>query len=135
MQSKQILVIFSLFLLSGCVAATPYQPMGFRGGYSDSQLQNDKFQVSFSGNMKLTQAKARQYALRRAAEVTLNNGFDYFMVEENQDISHAFVSGNDGDIIGGSKPEAILNIHCGKGKKPENTQGAYDAQELLQYAK
>lgn len=128
---SNVTFLFLCLLLSGC--ATPYQPMGFRGGYSDSQLQNDQFQVSFLGNAKLTQAKARQYALRRAAEVALSNGFDYFIVEENQDISHAFVSGSNGNVSGGSKPEAILSIRCGNGTKPQNIN-SYDARELLQYA-
>jgi hypothetical protein len=46
-----------------------------------------------------------------------------------------FVTGNaSGSVVGGSKPEAVITIKCGKGAKPEGVSGAYNAQELLKYA-
>lgn len=134
---RALIMVLVLSFVSGC--ATSYHKAGFRGrGYQDIQLQTDEFQVSFAGNVKLSQAKARQYALRRAAELTIEHGFDYFVVTSEGSFAKNFVSGSayngNGSVIGGSKPEAVITIKCGKGAKPEGVSGAYDARELLKYA-
>ena len=133
---KFSLSILACLLFAAC--ATSYHKAGFTGGYKDQQLQADEFQVSFAGNAKLSQAKARQYALRRAAELTIEQGFDYFVVTNEGSFTKNFVTGStyngSGSVVGGSKPEAIITIKCGKGAKPEGVSGSYDAQELLKYA-
>ena len=123
-----ILFLICLFV-TGC--ATSYHKAGFTGrGYQDEQLQADEFQVSFAGNSKLSQAKARQYALRRAAELTIEQGFDYFIVTNESAFAKSFVSGD----AGGSRPEVVITVKCGKGTKLEGIPSAYDAKEFLQYA-
>lgn len=78
---KKILVIFMLSLL-GC--ATPYQSEGFAGGYSELQLSENVFKVSFHGNNATSVEKVTDYAILRCAEVTKAKGFRYFVIVNEQ---------------------------------------------------
>ena len=67
--------------LSACETATPYQPLGAgggEGGYSDHQVEANRFTVSFSGNSVTSRETVERYLLYRAAELTLNQGYDWF---------------------------------------------------------
>lgn len=64
--------------LSGCV--TPYQPNGLGGGYSDMALAPDIYKVSFRGNGFTSQDLVQNYVLRRCAEITLREGYSYFLI-------------------------------------------------------
>lgn len=68
--------------LSGCMTATPYQPAtaSSAGGYSDQQIEADRFQVSFRGNSLTARETVERYLLFRAAELTLQKGFDHFVL-------------------------------------------------------
>ena len=77
---KQVFLLliggFSLLLLGGC--ATSYQQKGFSGGYSETQLAPDVFRVNFAGNAYTSSERAQDFALLRAAELSLERGFRYF---------------------------------------------------------
>ncbi|HEX8300174.1 CC0125/CC1285 family lipoprotein [Sphingomonas sp.] len=68
--------------LGGCMTATPYQPAtGYSAnGYSDQQLEDDRFQVNFRGNSLTSRETVERYLLFRAAELTLQRGFDHFIL-------------------------------------------------------
>lgn len=68
--------------LSGCMTATPYQPAtaSSAGGYSDQQIEGNRFQVSFRGNSLTSRETVERYLLFRAAELSLQNGFDHFIL-------------------------------------------------------
>lgn len=68
-------------LLAAC--ATSYQHRGFGGGFSETQLGENIFQVSFRGNGYTRGERASDFALLRSAEVTTQNGFRYFIVVES----------------------------------------------------
>lgn len=68
--------------LSGC--ATSYQSNGLTGGYSDTQLAPDVFRVVFCGNGYTEAERAQDFALLRAAELTLQQGFTCFAVIDEQ---------------------------------------------------
>lgn len=82
---KYITCIFLLAMLSGC--ATSYQPHGWTGGYSTTQLADNAFKVTFSGNGYTTRGRAVDFALLRSAEVTLEHGFNYFAIIDGQSYS------------------------------------------------
>ena len=71
--------------LGGCMTATPYQPYvaegaaGTHGGYSDQQVAPDRYIVKFHGNEMASRDRVEGYMLYRAAELTLQNGYDYFV--------------------------------------------------------
>jgi hypothetical protein len=74
-------------LLLACATATPYQPQmpGQRiaGGYSETRLGDRKFQVRFAGNTLTSRETVEGYLLYRAAELTLENGYDWFRMTDH----------------------------------------------------
>lgn len=65
-------------LLTGCM--TPYQPRGTTGGYVDQKIDDRTFQVSFFGNGNTPRDRVYRFWLYRCAELTAQNGFDFFRV-------------------------------------------------------
>jgi hypothetical protein len=75
--------LVALALVAGCTTATPYQPLGatnVRGGYTDQQLDQTHWRVSFYGNTLTSREQVETYLLYRAAEVTVQQGFGCFTV-------------------------------------------------------
>lgn len=72
-------VIASAAILAACAESTPYQRATVGGfGYSEQQIEQNRFMVGFSGN-SLTQRQAVEtFLLYRAAELTREQGYDYF---------------------------------------------------------
>ena len=74
----------SLAALGGCMTATPYQPYipegspGMHGGFTEQQLGPDLFMVRFHGNEMTSRERVESYLLYRAAELTLQHGYDWF---------------------------------------------------------
>ena len=76
--------------LSACETATTYHPatgQGFnREGFSDQRIEANRFMVSFSGNSVTSRDTVERYLLYRAAELTVQNGYDWFeLVDRNTD--------------------------------------------------
>lgn len=78
---RVLLLVVLALTLSGC--ATPYQKNGLTGGYSDVQLGENIFQVSFRGNGKTSFERANDFILLRSAEVAIENGFEYFVIADS----------------------------------------------------
>lgn len=91
--ARLLLVLLSSILLAAC--ATSYQPKGFSGGYVETQLGENIFQVSFLGNGYTRSQRASDFALLRSAEIATENGFRYFIVVE---------SGNDSSLSAYTTP-------------------------------
>ena len=71
-----------LTALLGC--ATPYQRQGFTGGYSERPLNDRSYVVAFDGNGYTSRSRVQEYLLRRCAELTIAQGYSYFIVlDEN----------------------------------------------------
>lgn len=85
---RTLIVIFIALNIFSC--ATPYQPHGLAGGFSSTQLSENVFRVSFTGNGYTNAMKATDYTLLRSAELSAMNGFDYFtVVNENNTTSRS----------------------------------------------
>lgn len=74
-------------LLFACATATPYQPQiaGQRvsGGYSEIRLDENRYRVNFSGNTLTSRETVEGYLLYRAAELTVENGYDWFQITDH----------------------------------------------------
>lgn len=82
----RILFITAAFFLTSC--ATMYQPVSFfHGGYSEIVTSQDSFYVTFKANQCTSNDKVMKYALRRASELTIKNGYDYFVINSSVDNS------------------------------------------------
>jgi hypothetical protein len=75
-KARRFLVFISAALIAGC--ATPYQPMGYLGGYREIRMAADIYRVMFFGNGYTNSELAAEYALRRCADLTQQNGYRYF---------------------------------------------------------
>lgn len=72
----------ALVLASGC--ATGYNQSNFLGGFTDTQLSPEVFRVTFTGNGYTKPERAADFALLRASELCLSNGFPYFALLDAQ---------------------------------------------------
>lgn len=76
----------STLMVAGCATETTYRPATgsdfYRTGYSDQQLEPGRFIVSFAGNTVTSRDTVERYLLFRAAELTLANGYDYFVMAD-----------------------------------------------------
>lgn len=63
---------------AGC--ATPYQRVGRTGGISETQLAPDIFRITSYGNGYSVRERVSDFALLRAAELAIENGFTHFLV-------------------------------------------------------
>lgn len=71
----------ALALLGACSTATPYQAATTSSqGFSEQQIESNRFQVQFAGNSLTDRKTVETYLLYRAAELTRLNGYDYFHV-------------------------------------------------------
>ncbi|MBO6728818.1 MAG: hypothetical protein JJ884_08850 [Maricaulis sp.] len=82
---KRILLSLALVTsLSACAAMpTPYQEAtGSRWGYEENQIERNRFRVSFGGNSLTDRETVELYLLYRSAELTVEQGYDYFELVE-----------------------------------------------------
>ena len=72
----------AVLALSACATPTPYQPIDARsdarGGYFEQRIEDNRFRVSFRGNDFTSRQTVENYLLFRAAELTLQAGYDGF---------------------------------------------------------
>jgi hypothetical protein len=74
--------VAALALLLGACAttSTPYQPRDAQGyGFTEQPLEANRTRITFSGNGLTERETVETYLLYRAAELTLQQGFDYFV--------------------------------------------------------
>ena len=82
MKRPFLLVAAAALALSACASQAAYKPAetSTSYGYSDQAIESNRFKVSFRGNSFTEKEKVETYLLYRAAELTLEQGHDYFLV-------------------------------------------------------
>lgn len=82
---KMMLMLAGAVLLAACATATPYGPASQGGGYgfSEQRIENNRFRITFRGNSSTARETVENSLLFRASELTVQQGFDYFIVVEN----------------------------------------------------
>ena len=88
--------------LSACETATPYQPAppgraeAGAYGYRDYQIDATHWRVTFSGNSLTSRETVEKYLLYRAAELAVQQGFDWFQAaDRHTDKSTSFYGDSD----------------------------------------
>jgi hypothetical protein len=82
---KTAFVLLASMTLVGCVGPTPYQPSQGGFGYTEQQIESDRYRVNFTGNSVTPRPVVENYLLYRAAEITLASGHDWFVIS-HQDV-------------------------------------------------
>lgn len=87
MSKRSVVLAAALTLavgLAACATPTPYQPnirgQATSGGYSEVRIEEDRFRVTFSGNSLTERERVEGYLLFRAAELTVQQGYDWFTI-------------------------------------------------------
>lgn len=75
-----------LALLVACATQTPYAPAEERGapGYTETKLTSNRYRITFTGNSSTPAETVKDYALLRAAELTLQEGHDWFQLADRE---------------------------------------------------
>ncbi|MDD9811183.1 MAG: hypothetical protein OXU71_05650 [Gammaproteobacteria bacterium] len=124
---------FATIAVAGC--ATSYQQRGFSGGFSETQLAENVFEVRFSGNGYTSSERASDFALLRSAELSLERGFRYFVVDDNENdrqiAINTVTTSSGANTYSTSKPGARKVIVCFK-EKPDWTGVIYEARFVVQ---
>jgi hypothetical protein len=121
-----------LVALGLAACATPYQANAFRGGFEDNQLQPDVFTVSFNGNAYTDMGTVRNYALYRCAELTVERGYDHFIILRDKENTNRSATATAHTATEEQKHQTFFTIKVAKGPKPTDNDDAYDAKFLLQ---
>ena len=143
----------ALSLLTACATPTTYMPApGPRAvGFSDYRIETGRYRVTFRGGPGAPPAQVANYALLRAAEVSLRDGYEWFRIVERLDdrtdggsgprVSLGTGGGSFGrrsgvgvgigtsfDLSGGPAYSRTLEVQAGKGGRPAD---GYDARDIV----
>lgn len=152
-----VLLLTALLLLSACASQNPYRAASGNGfGYQEQQLNDTMYKVSFAARGHDSEA-ARAFAMRRAAELTAERGYDWFVITDRETLTereapastlaggYSQTQVTDCGLLGcrsrtvmqpdtqagatmpSSRVEVILQIRIGKGIRPEGVE-SYPAQ-------
>jgi hypothetical protein len=154
---KKYILLAASALLTAC--ATPYGKYGILGGYTDSRIDENTFSISVDTNGFTNQQTTSMHALYRAAELTIENGFDFFVISNGANNSSSMAMAMPGastsrttvNAYGSTAyarttttyapttvvpivfPNSTLVIKSFKGTKPEGVASAYDARSLIKH--
>lgn len=143
------LSLAALFGLAACAATPVYGPASSSSdfGYTEQKIEDDRYRVTYRDNSQLA---ADDNALRRAAELTLQNGQDWFRIvsrdltrERGRSGTSVGIGGATGGRnssvgvgvqvpLGGGRDDVTVRLEfvMGSGQAPED-QSVYDAQAVL----
>jgi len=149
---KTLAASLLVLALAACATATPYAPVDGRFGYGEQKLESNRYRVWFAGNSATKRETVENYVLYRAAELTLDGGYDYFVLSERttdddtrqhgHGVSFGFggfrfghrsgIGIGIGTGTGRHDPEFYgqADIVLMKGRKPANNPAAFDAREI-----
>jgi hypothetical protein len=154
---RPILAAFAAFALVACETPQPtvYQPAGGPQGvgFSELRIEPGRYRVTFHAGPGAPPVQAQDYALRRAADLAVAEGYDWFRVY-GRDMGwtggngpriglgvggagfgrHSAVGGSVGtgfNLGGGPAPVATLEVVMGKGPRPAGPE-VYDARGVQQ---
>ena len=157
---RLILALFAAFVLSACAstASTVYAPASSTAsgtGYEDIRIESDRWRVSFTGAGSASEVEVERLALRRAGELALTNGYDWFEVvdrrvgTEGRDRSPVRVGGSVGRSWGsggyrgsgvgigislspGEQARTTVSLEIIAGSGEDRPERAYDAAAVAQ---
>lgn len=150
-------------LLAACADSTPYQAAGpdSRYGFSEQRIESNRYMVQFAGNSLTERDDVETYLLYRAAELTQEQGYDWFRIVRRDTDAERRVTGRAGSPFAPygfnyryfhprygwygwhdpfwddvnlrevSQYQAMAEIQLGRGTKPDDPD-AFDAGEVVQ---
>src|SRR5262245_29831486 len=86
MMLKRILAVAAIAGSLGLAACESYGPTPYQAGgpnaagFTETRIEDNRYRISFKGNSMTGRETVENYMLYRAAELTLQNGFDTFTI-------------------------------------------------------
>ncbi|MDX2274125.1 MAG: hypothetical protein NW206_01645 [Hyphomonadaceae bacterium] len=151
--------------LAACATQTPYQPAAGSSssayGFQEQRIESNRLRITFRGNTLTNRDTVETYLLYRAAEATVQSGFDYFIVANRDTEEHTRLQGTGAryprfgfdyryfsprrgwspwydpfwadpvDYREVTRYEAVAEIAMFNGPKPANDANAFDAREVM----
>jgi hypothetical protein len=87
--SRWVLGAFLFTSVLFCSCATPYKPLDHHYGYSERQVSNNVYEVSFVANGNSSYERASNFAMLRAAEIALSRKANSFAILDVVNLSSA----------------------------------------------
>lgn len=146
------LALAGLISLAACSSTpTPYQQEVEGYGYSQQQIEGNRYRVSFSGNSFTSRNTVENYVLYRAAEIAQAQDGEHFVVvsrDTEANTSYSFPGGLGGSVFGGTggvgvgmgtggfaspvtRYVAYADIVVYRGPKPKDDPNSYDVREVI----
>ena len=137
--------------IAACATPTHFQPATSPSavGYSELRIEPGRFRVTFQGGPGAPEVQVQDYALLRAADLALANGYDWFRVVDRQVRQTGYGGASIGlgvggmsfgrhsatgvgvssgfPTSGGPSLQASLEVLMGKGPRPSGPD-VYDAR-------
>ncbi len=87
-------IIAVTVMFSGCASTQYVERKGnfWGSGHYESKIQDDVFKVGYTGVASTMRDQAEDLALLRCADVTLNNGYTHFVVQDKNTTSYTHSS-------------------------------------------
>jgi hypothetical protein len=158
---RTLLLALAVGALCACATETAYQPAGPGSngyGFHEQTIEANRVRISFSGNSLTNRETVENYLLYRAAELTLQQSKDYFIIaDRNTETNSRLVATDYGHSPFGyrffsrrhgwapfwdpfwdnpteyrevTRYEAYAEITMYNGRKPEDNPNAFDAHEV-----
>jgi hypothetical protein len=150
--ASALVVVLGLLLAACAGAPTPYQQARDGYGYSEQQIEENRYRVSFAGNSATSRQTVEDYLLYRGAELSVQTGHDWFeVVDRNPVQEHSGYGGSPAvgvgvgggsdvgvglsfPVFGGGSSggyTAAMDILVHDGEKPQENPNAYDAFSVI----
>ncbi len=151
---RTLLALACLALAECAGTPTVYGPAAkpSAAGYHEQRIESERYRITFRANADIKARGAEDNALRRAAEITVRDGYDWFrIVNRATELVGGRQGGGTSVGVGGSgvsygsgvgvgvgfdhspdsrQWDSPLEILLGKGSKPSDPD-AYDARSIL----
>lgn len=153
---KAFFIIFTSLISTSCMVNIPvYRAYSNGSGYQETQLESNRYSVSYTGEHFMNAETTTRYFLFRAAQLTHMAGYDYFIIydklvrQQSRYRSDPYSNGRYGYFNSWGYAhyhydyytyccddawyEVSADIVMHKGKIPVDNQNAYNAQQLIDF--
>jgi hypothetical protein len=157
---RALIAAVATLSLAACATPTVYAPSASprTSGFSDYRIETGRYRVTYTGGNGAPMNQVADYALLRAAEVAVRDGYDWFRVVDRRDQRIGGGYGNSGprlnlgvgsggggwrrgggvrvgvgtsfDLSGGPVLSRTLEVIAGKGERPKD-RDVYDARDII----
>lgn len=106
---RTLAIAVSAMSLAACASLAPYGPQRGPGGqgFSEQRIESDRFRVTYTGVG--APGPVADLALLRAAELTLEQGYDWF------EVTQRYIDGRP-DSAGGVRPSVSVGFGLSSGR-------------------